>query len=86
MDVVRLGDTNIKKGAVGKTKNTKVFANKKLIATKGDLVVYPNATPPTVTGDGSKTVFINNVAVNKKYDKDKDKTIRLKGDNKIKIG
>lgn len=87
MDVVRFGDKNIKQGMVSTTKNQKVFANGKLIATEGDIVTYPSPNPPpTVTGKGSKTVFINGISVNKKFDKDKDGSIRLKGDTKIKVG
>lgn len=86
MNIVRKGDLNNQGGKVSVTKNLKVFSNGKLVSTKGDKVIYTSSKPPTKTGNGSTSVFINEISVNRVGDIDLDGSIRIKGDQKVKAG
>ena len=83
MNVVRKGDLNNKGGIVKSTKNQNVFVDSILVSTMGDPVIYTSNKPPTTTGKGSNTVFINGIEVIRKGDKDIDGSVRVNGSQNV---
>lgn len=85
MEIVLILDKNEKGGSVIKPKQNDVFVNGELVITTGDDVIYKNI-PPTKTGIGSTSVFINGISINRKGDVDLDGSIRLEHEASVRVG
>jgi len=83
MKVVVERQSNIRRGRIVSTRNRNVKTNSRNISTVDDPVVYSGPIPPTVTANGSRSVFINNRAVIRTTSHDADGTIRLEGVSNI---
>ena len=79
--VHRLGDPNDEDGIITDIPQGTVFANELLVSIDGSLV----EGGPTVTANGSPTVFINGIAVNRLGDEDSDGTPRAQGSPNVYV-
>jgi uncharacterized Zn-binding protein involved in type VI secretion len=78
-EVHRLGDANDDGGDIADTVQNTVFANNLPIAVNGSSVNGHGLDFPTVTANGSATVFINGIPVNRSGDEDECGHVRDQG-------
>lgn len=81
-EVHRLADVNIYDGEITDIPQSTVYANGMLISVDGSQV----EGGPTTTANGSQTVFINGIPVNRRGDEDSDGTPRAEGSPNVFIG
>jgi uncharacterized Zn-binding protein involved in type VI secretion len=79
--VHRLGDPNDEDGIITDIPQGTVFANELLVSIDGSLV----EGGPTVTANGSPTVFIGGIPVNRLGDEDSDGTPRAQGSPNVYV-
>jgi len=79
--VHRLGDPNDEDGIITDIPQGTVFANELLVSINGSLV----EGGPTVTANGSPTVFIGGIPVNRLGDEDSDGTPRAQGSPNVYV-
>jgi uncharacterized Zn-binding protein involved in type VI secretion len=77
-----LGDLNEDNGAITDISQSTVFINNKPVSIDGSLV----EGGPTVTANGSPTVFIGGIPVNRTGDEDSDGTPRAEGSPDVHVG
>lgn len=89
--VHRLGDANSAGGVILSTSQGSVFVNGKLAATDGSTVsghfpFFPPHVPTTKTANGSSTVFIEGIPVNRLGDADECGHPRAAGSPNVYVG
>jgi uncharacterized Zn-binding protein involved in type VI secretion len=80
--VHRLSDVNEEGGVITNVPQGTVFADGQALAVDGSEV----EGGPTVTANGSQTVFIGGVPVNRQGDPDSDGTPRAEGSSTVFVG
>lgn len=80
--VHRLSDLNEDDGEITDIPQGTVFVDGQLVAVDGSEV----EGGPTVTANGSQTVFINGIPVNRQGDEDSDGTPRAEGSSTVFVG
>jgi uncharacterized Zn-binding protein involved in type VI secretion len=86
----RLGDANSGGGTIGAVTNNKVYVNNKLISIDGSIVTshgsFPNVHAGATTANGSSTVKVGGLGVNKENDADSCGHVRIGGSSNVNIG
>ena len=86
----RLGDANSGGGTIGAVTNNKVYVNNKLISIDGSIVTshgsFPNVHAGATTANGSSTVKVGGLGVNKENDADSCGHVRIGGSSSVNIG
>ena len=86
----RYGDANSGGGTIGAVTNNKVYANSKLVSIDGSIVTthgtYPNVHAGSKTANGSSTVKVGGLGVNRENDVDTCTHVRIGGSSNVKIG
>jgi uncharacterized Zn-binding protein involved in type VI secretion len=83
----RITDANTAGGTIVSTKQSTVFVNGILVATNGDAVSsHPTDHTSSVTANGSTTVFVTSVSVNRQGDADSCGHARAGGSSNVFIG
>lgn len=84
--VHRLGDVNDGGGDIANTVQNTVFANNLPVAVDGSVVNGHGLHFPTSTANGSPTVFINGIPVNRQGDEDECGHARDQGSPNVFVG
>jgi uncharacterized Zn-binding protein involved in type VI secretion len=86
----RFGDANSGGGTIGAVTNNKVYVNSKLISIDGSIVTshgsFPNVHAGATTANGSSTVKVGGLGVNKENDADSCGHVRIGGSSNVNIG
>ena len=86
----RLGDANSGGWTIGAVTNNKVYVNNKLISIDGSIVTshgsFPNVHAGATTANGSSTVKVGGLGVNKENDADSCGHVRIGGSSNVNIG
>ena len=84
--VHRLGDINDAGGDISEIPQNTVYANGLPISIDGSRVEPHNLHFDTVTANGSPTVFINGIPVNRQGDEDECGHVRVEGSPDVFVG
>ena len=87
----RMGDLNTGAGAITSIPQSKVFCNSKLLAVNGSKgtshpVGVPHSAGVWETANGSSTVKVGGIPVNREFDADTCTHLRTGGSSNVKIG
>jgi len=86
----RIGDANSGGGTIGAVTNNKVFVNSKLVSIDGSIVTthgtFPNVHAGSTTANGSSTVKVGGLGVNRENDVDSCTHVRIGGSSNVNIG
>jgi uncharacterized Zn-binding protein involved in type VI secretion len=84
--VHRLGDANDDGGVIESVAQGTVYVNQQLVSVDGSTVSGHSLDLPTVTANGSATVFVGGIPVNRAGDEDECGHPRAEGSPDVFIG